>query len=332
MYQDSSAPTHFPEDADSASQKRSRSRSPRQRRGPHSAGDVVALRKTAVCHSSQTLGDACDAIIKASRTSVVVLGEDDTVKGVLTENDILAASMDGRGVDSNIASWLGCSFARLPECLVPSMTVKHDQPVIDAAQIMMREAEKDSGHSCHHVLVSRPGCDLYLLSALDIAMALIGDLGDTDEADAAHTKLASVMKPRDHMATCKLSDKLSEAFEIMLQEKQNMVLVLDADAHPGSQVHGVITAADALRSFSEIVHTDRITVASWLAALKPEEHPLAKDRCIAESNTLSDAAAKMLEYGNHHLIVLCKNQIEVAGVISALDITRALGHHGDMLF
>ena len=85
-----------------------------------------------------------------------------------------------------------------------------------------------------------------------------------DEADAAHTKLSSVMKPRDHMATCKLSDKLSEAFEIMLQEKQNMVLVMDSDAHPGSQVHGVITTADALRCFSEIVHIDRITVETLI--------------------------------------------------------------------
>lgn len=325
MFQESSAPAIFPETEEPMLAGRSRSRSPhRQSLTPHFVGDVVAQRKTVTCQSTQTLGDACDAMMKEGRTSAVILDEEGLVKGVLTENDILTAFMDGRGVGLSISSWLDSRYARLPESILPSMTLKHDQPLIEAARIMMKEAEKDSGHACHHVLVSKPGCKLYLLSALDIAMALIGDPGDMDEADTAHTKVSTVMKRRDHMASCKLSDKLSEACEIMLQEKQNMVLVMDADAHPGSQICGVITPADAMRTFSESVSSEDVTVGSWLSA-QPEE------RCIPEFKTLSDAATKMSESGTHHLIVLSKQANEVAGVISALDIARALGHHSDWL-
>eukprot|EP00440_Ansanella_granifera_P061821 gb/GFBE01067023.1/.p1 GENE.gb/GFBE01067023.1/~~gb/GFBE01067023.1/.p1 ORF type:complete len:321 (+),score=59.01 gb/GFBE01067023.1/:1-963(+) len=308
----------------------SRSRSPRhgcRHPAAHKVGEVVAQRKTAICHQSQTLGDACDIMISRGRTSAVVLDDNEEVKGVLTENDLLAALMDGSGRDLSIDLWLRGDQARLPECMLQAMTLLPSEPLVDAAKVMMAEAEKDSGHSCHHVLVSEPGHNVYLLSALDIARGLIGDPGDKDEAHAAHMKVTRAMKSRANMATCKLTDKLSEAYRIMSEARQNMVLVLDADAHPGSQVHGVITTADALRTFSESMDGST-TVDCWLRSLTPAEHPLARQRCVVESKTLSEAAAVMFETGVHHLIVLADNQVEVAGVISALDIACALGHEG----
>lgn len=296
---------------------------------PHQVGEVVAQRKTAVCRTSGTLGDACDIMIAKGRTSAVLLDDNEEVKGVLTENDFLSAVMDGTDRDLSISLWMSSGQARLPDCLVQTMCLLPGEPLIEAAKIMMNEAEKDSGHACHHVLISEPGHNMYLLSALDIAMALIGDPKTKDEAHAAHSKVSCAMKPRESMATCKLHDKLSEAYRIMFEARQNMVLVLDADAHPGSQVHGVITTADVLRSFSESLDGDNTTVHSWLQGLMPAEHPMASQRCIMETKTLSDAASLMRDIGTHHLIVLDKNQIEVAGVISALDIACALGHQSE---
>eukprot|EP00441_Pelagodinium_beii_P038943 CAMPEP_0197651620 /NCGR_PEP_ID=MMETSP1338-20131121/33339_1 /TAXON_ID=43686 ORGANISM="Pelagodinium beii, Strain RCC1491" /NCGR_SAMPLE_ID=MMETSP1338 /ASSEMBLY_ACC=CAM_ASM_000754 /LENGTH=300 /DNA_ID=CAMNT_0043226307 /DNA_START=136 /DNA_END=1038 /DNA_ORIENTATION=+ len=298
---------------------------------PHLVGEVVAQRKTAVCHTSGTLGDACDKMIAKGRTSAVLLDDKEEVKGVLTENDFLSAMMDGTGRDLSIDLWMGSGMARLPESLLQSMSLLPSEPLIDAAKIMMNEAEKDSGHACHHVLVHQPGHNMYLLSVLDIAMALIGDPKTRDEAHAAHTKVALAMKQRGDMATCKLDDKLSEAYRIMFESRQNMVLVLDADAdvHPGCQVQGVITTADVLRSFSESLDAETTTVHSWLQGLTASEHPMASQRCISETKSLSDAAAKMRSIDAHHLVVLAENQIELVGVISALDIACALGHQVD---
>jgi len=305
-----------------------RSRSP-QHRSRHSpaqrVGDVVAHCKTATCRNTDSLGDACDAMVAASRTSVVVLDENLQVKGVLTENDILAAVVSLTSQACSIDAWLRGDQARLPEGMVPSLTLSPEEDLQEAARVMCREAGKDSGHACHHVLIDEPGeAHCYLLSALDIAKALAGDTANQDEAHVADMEVRLAMKHQADMATCRLTDKLSDAYRIMFEARQNMALVLDADAHPSRQVRGVITAADALRTFSEYLDADKTTVDDWLRALTPAEHYLARQRIILESKCLSHAARKMSENNMHHLIVLCANE-EVTGVISALDVVRALG-------
>eukprot|EP00440_Ansanella_granifera_P056717 gb/GFBE01061475.1/.p1 GENE.gb/GFBE01061475.1/~~gb/GFBE01061475.1/.p1 ORF type:complete len:350 (+),score=59.45 gb/GFBE01061475.1/:1-1050(+) len=325
----------------SRSPARSRSREHRHHHHHHKhhrVGDIVAHRETAICQNTETLGDACDAMISTGRTAAVIVDRHGEVCGVLTENDLLAALNEGCDRDLSIDLWLRGGSARLPSCIVPSLTLTPKAALVDAAQIMATEAEKDSGFACHHLVVSHPPHKPRLLSALDIARGMIGDPKDRDEAHAAHKKVKRAMKTRDNMCICKLSDKLIDAYRVMCESRQNCVLVVeglgDVDGETlvspdqqGSHIHGVITAADALRTFSECQNGVHTTVAGWLRGLTAEEHPTAPQRSILETQKLSEAAELMTETGVHHLVVLGEHKRDVVGVLSALDIACALGSH-----
>eukprot|EP00933_Yihiella_yeosuensis_P080229 TRINITY_DN93634_c0_g1_i1.p1 TRINITY_DN93634_c0_g1~~TRINITY_DN93634_c0_g1_i1.p1 ORF type:complete len:352 (+),score=50.11 TRINITY_DN93634_c0_g1_i1:80-1135(+) len=330
---------------------RSRSRSPRDKKHQHAyehthvhephhhhkshrISDIVAQRETAFCSEEESLGDACDILVSSGRSAAVVLDKRGEPCGVLTENDMLAALMDGSSRDLSIDLWLRGGSARMPGYMLQTISPKAS--LLQAAEIMAQQAEKDSGYACHHLLVEpTPHHKPRLLSALDIARSIMGNLKDKDEAHAAQMKVKKAMKNRGNLAICRLGDKLSQAYRVMSESRQNCVLVVeglgDVDGEnlvsteqEGRHVHGCITAADALRTFSECQDGENTTVLGWLRGLTAEEHVTAPKRTINESKTLSEAAEHMTETGVHHLVVLGQKG-NITGVLSALDVVCALG-------
>eukprot|EP00931_Biecheleriopsis_adriatica_P028077 TRINITY_DN16793_c0_g1_i2.p1 TRINITY_DN16793_c0_g1~~TRINITY_DN16793_c0_g1_i2.p1 ORF type:complete len:359 (+),score=68.10 TRINITY_DN16793_c0_g1_i2:64-1077(+) len=283
----------------------------------HRVGELVAQRQTPLCPGDATMGDACDAMVEAGRTATVIVDKHGGVAGVLTENDMLAAVMDGTSRDLCVDLWLRSGSARLPSFMVPSLTLSHKVSLVEAADVMAAEAEKDSGFACHHVIVSHSHHKPRLLSALDVARGIIGDPKDKDEAHAAHMKVTEAMKRRADMTICKLSDKLIEAYRVMSESRQNCVLVV-------AGLGDVEGETDAVRTFSECQKPEHTTVAGWLRGLTAEEHATAPQRSILETQTLSEAAEIMNESGMHHLVVLAPSKGEVVGVLSALDVVCAL--------
>ena len=89
------------------------------------------------------------------------------VVGVITENDILAALMDGIDRDIQLDLWLRGGQARLPGCMVNALTMTPAMSLLKAAERMACQAEKDSGYACHHLLVSN-GSQPHLVSDLDV--------------------------------------------------------------------------------------------------------------------------------------------------------------------
>lgn len=302
----------------------------------HRVTEVVARHQTVFCSREDSLGDACDELVSSGRTAAVITDAHDKVKGVLTENDILAALLDGTPRDCKIDLWLRGGNARLPSFMTESLTVTPKTSVVEAAEVMRAYAEKDTGYACHHLLVAGDSHRPRLLSALDIVQSIISQSRDKAEAAAANMKVRQAMKSRSSIVVCKLSDKLSEAYRRMHESRQNCVLVVEGlgdfegeklvnELQLGQHIHGVVTAADALRTFSECQDGERCTVGGWLRGLTSAEHTTASQRSISAEASLAEAASMMTESGMHHLIVLAASRTEVVGVLSDLDIVCALG-------
>lgn len=313
--------------------------------------EIVARRETPSCAISQSLSDAVDAMVSAKRTAAVVLDEEQ-VQGVLTENDILAALVEGTEWECKIMDWLKGGYARLPGFLVPALTLSSSSSVVDAAAEMVTMVEDGMGFACHHLLVhSKAEAQPHrILSALDIARGMV-DLVLSEVEDeglecqsareASMFTVEQVMKERQTVSSCKLQDSMQQAFEVMYKSKQNCVLIVGEDFEDGDckievddltpeeeqwqkehgRVYGVITAADAVRAFSEHLRGNTSTVAGWLRGLA-KEHSRAS---VRSDVALSEAAETMAEHEVHHLLVLDANSGEVSGVLSALDVVCALG-------
>eukprot|EP00931_Biecheleriopsis_adriatica_P067586 TRINITY_DN41706_c0_g1_i1.p1 TRINITY_DN41706_c0_g1~~TRINITY_DN41706_c0_g1_i1.p1 ORF type:complete len:487 (-),score=108.74 TRINITY_DN41706_c0_g1_i1:192-1484(-) len=343
---------------------------------PVKLAEVVSQRDTATCSLMSTLGDAADALVASGRTAAVVADDNYKVRGVLTENDILAALLEGASKDCKLDAWLRGGHSRLPGFLVPASTLPSTSSLAEAAAVMatcFEEVIVGSGFACHHLLVRDPEADgnaegphrLRILSALDIARGMIDAVAaqaagapGSIESDAAvlasDMTVEMAMKQRAlGVASCKQSDTLWQAFQTMFESRQNCVIVVsgarpmqvrmdqnleEAAMDPAlltgeeeewqrehGKILGVITAADALRAFSESVRTQGVTVEGWLRGLLPdEEHKTPGQRSIPADASLSDAALAMAEANIHHLLVMSNSNQEIIGVISALDITRAL--------
>ncbi|CAE7269055.1 yop-1, partial [Symbiodinium pilosum] len=300
----------------------------------HLLGEVVLCTQT--CTISTTLGDACDLLIASGNTGTLVMDQGEVV-GVITENDILAALMDGIDRDIPLDLWLRGGKARLPGCMVNALTLTPAMSLQKAADRMAGQAEMDSGYACHHLLVSN-GSKPHLVSDLDVARSFITNLPKRSRDSAMSLQVKQAMKARENVATCRLSDKLIDAYRIMFESRQNCVLVVeglgDVDGEnvlnpedQGSHIHGVITVTDALRTFSECQSGDNTTVKGFLNGLTAAEHFTAPGRSIFDTWSLLEAAERMSELGIHHLVVLRERRAdekEIVGVLSALDIVCAL--------
>ncbi|CAE7241027.1 unnamed protein product [Symbiodinium pilosum] len=207
--------------------------------------EIVARRETATCSVTYTLTDAVDALVSTERTAAVVFDEDGRVQGVLTENDVLAALVEGIPWQCQISEWLKGSYARLPGFMVPALTLPATSPIAEAAAEMTSLAEDGIGFACHHMLVHSKNdgenSSLRILSALDIARGMIdtiaaravtgeGGMAADSVVTAADLTVEQAMKDRAGVCTCKLRDSLQKVFETMHDARQNCALIVSGGA------------------------------------------------------------------------------------------------------
>ncbi|CAE7544206.1 TBCD [Symbiodinium pilosum] len=233
------------------------------------------------------------------------------------------------------------------------MTLGAETPLVEAAKLMAEQA--GGKFSCHHLLVQvasgqqdasgRP-LKARLLSALDIANGMIEAAKSSVAAERALAlSVRHVMKPRTSVPTCASSQSVLEAFRLLSGSQQNCVLVTgekDEEASEEDNVNEdstrgaarsscqlinafglslrsasndvspvpieVVTPVDALLAFSEKITGEKRILRDWVRGVN-----------VDESTSLASAASMMACTGQHHLLV-------VLGVVSALDIVRALSH------
>ncbi|CAE7254180.1 unnamed protein product [Symbiodinium natans] len=304
-------------------------------------GSISASRPTAVCSPDDTLVAASDLLQSTGRTAAVIADDEQTVLGVLTENDMLLAFVEGTVSSCTVGQWLHGGEARLPNFLVPPLSLQPDMPLVEAAARMAVMTNGD--FACHHLLVD-PGDasrNVALLSALDIARGLLvaASAHASDEAmEVAKLAVTCAMKPRAQVPTCTLAESLGDALDLLHSSNQNCVLAIPTSTEdelekleePEGQgaehaiVGGAITPGDALRAMSERVNCRSLSLGKWLhkSGISPEH------RFVSSESSLADAAAIMCKAGIHHLLVEEPARSKIVGVISALDIVRALAATG----
>eukprot|EP00418_Pyrodinium_bahamense_P008971 CAMPEP_0179105942 /NCGR_PEP_ID=MMETSP0796-20121207/49226_1 /TAXON_ID=73915 /ORGANISM="Pyrodinium bahamense, Strain pbaha01" /LENGTH=354 /DNA_ID=CAMNT_0020803941 /DNA_START=91 /DNA_END=1155 /DNA_ORIENTATION=- len=307
----------------------------REPTGGMSVGTITGKKGLVMCSLRASLTDATDLLIGADRTAALVLDDDGTPVGVLTENDLLLAYVEGVHWECSVELWLHGKEARLPQNLLPALSIRTTATLGEAARQM--RAQRGGDQACHHLLVKdETDAVRGVLSALDVARALASLSSELEEMAPGHAGLSlhgagqsanslvaelvgdalveEAMKPRDALPACPLRAPLVEAFKEMASTKQNCVLIV---ANTGSRkhVHGIITPRDLLRAFAEHMPGDT-SAGRYLRGLQASMEP----RTIAPSAGLVDAAALMAASSLHHLVVREPGSSEVAGVLSALDI------------
>eukprot|EP00435_Cladocopium_sp_Y103_P001121 s4540_g1.t1 len=157
-------------------------------------GGISADRPTATCSPEHTLFEASELLQSTGRTAAVILDSEQSVLGVLTENDMLLAFIDG---------------ARLPSFLISPLTIRPDVPLVEAALRMATMVKGD--FACHHLLVCHAEEDsnhVQLLSALDIARGLLATSSIEvckEAAEVAQQSVDKVMKLRSEVPSCILA-------------------------------------------------------------------------------------------------------------------------------
>ncbi|CAE8648012.1 unnamed protein product [Polarella glacialis] len=373
---------------------------------PVTVADLVAQRETTICSEYDTLAMVCQSLVVTGRTAAVVMDiESGVVRGVLTENDALQAFVEHAPWDLTIGDWLRGGEARAPGFMVPALTLPPNATVAEAAACMEYMAQEGT-FSCHHLLVrtgpagpAKPDAEgkterqYRLLSVLDVAHGLI----DAAAAEAAQQKSGSasaaaalsvkdVMKPRNCVPICTLSDNLREAFQVLILARQNCAVVVTEDASSleplepkeskeqeggnlktaedkleekdgGSEeeilfgelrqeefeeqledraleeevkhsaaksrstICGTITTADVLRAYSDRLVGAGPALADWL----PGSRGSPAKRVVSVQASVRVAAAVMAKTGMHHLLVVEPESLDIVGVVSALDISCAIG-------
>lgn len=292
-------------------------------------GGISADRPTATCSPEHTLFEASELLQSTGRTAAVILDSEQSVLGVLTENDMLLAFIDGVSSTCTVSQWLHGGEARLPSFLISPLTLRPDVPLVEAALRMATMVKGD--FACHHLLVCHAEEDsnhVQLLSALDIARGLLATSSVDvckEAAEVAKQSVDKVMKLRSDVPSCALADSLGDALDTLHSAKQNCVLAIPSAGEGDAKlectvVGGAVTPADALRAISENVNCRNMSVAKWLhrSGISPE------DRFVCSDASLAEAAALMSKGGLHHLLVEEPSRSKIVGVLSALDIVRAI--------
>lgn len=325
-------------------------------RHPLTVGDVAAQRETPTCSVKGHLGDACVALIASSRTATVVM-EGKSVRGVLTENDILKAFVCGESWDCSIQAWLRGGDARLPGFLVPVLTLPPSATLAEAASVMAYHATKHTlSLACHHLLIrdAQPTVDMHataedaageqtrpvrLLSALDIAVGMMDAPASAHEDNNASDSVMAdltveeAMKALSRIPRCSVNKSVSDAFAVMVDSEQNCALVMGASEHQtlhargllgadGVPICGVITPSDTLLAVSggATRFCNHTSLGSWLCSLDTRFGA----RIIAADAHLKAATTHMASTGVHHLVVVAPGGTQVVGLLSALDIVCAV--------
>lgn len=284
---------------------------------PPVVGDVVGQRGTVVVLASATLLDAVDLLIMHDRTAAGIVGEDGSLLGVLTENDMALAYASGVPCGTPVHVWLESGYARAAPSELPELIVRPSTTLLEAAVRMRAHIESET--ACHHLVVCEEGGGFHgVLSSLDLARALCA------LRRVRGTTVSEVMKPRAELPWCSPSDNMREALRKMATVHQNCVLVT-GDPFTGQQVLGVVTPRDALRAYAEHAPVD-VELGHWLRGLQARWEP----RQVSAGAPVAEAAAVMTAGFVHHLVAVAADA-EVVGVVSSLDLARAINADEDLL-
>lgn len=282
---------------------------------PPVVGDIVGQRGTVVCLARASLSDAVDLLGVHDRTAAGIVDDRGDLQGLLTENDMVIAYGSDVPASTAVRSWLKSGFARLPGQELPEQTITPSTTLLDAAARMRAHINSES--SCHHLVVcDEEGKFHGVLSSLDLARAVCA------LQKLRGTAVSEVMKPRADVPTCSPSISFGEAVRMMSTMHQNCVLVVSDD----EEVLGIITPRDALRAFSEHVPLT-IDVGHWLRGVQSSWEA----RRVTSEAQVAEAAAAMAANFMHHLVVVAPGSSSVVGVVSALDMARALAADKDMI-
>jgi len=269
---------------------------------------------TEIAPRGTTLSKVADTLATSGRTSVVVeLSGEGLGLGLLTENDIMRAYIDGWARNYSIEGWM---MATETQRAAVHLQVPPSMPLTEAAALMLEAAEP--GRTCHHLVVrSITGGWLGVFSALDIARAIHGLSSELEVArtGADQMTVGKAMKPSIYVPRCKPTDSIRHALGTLDIFGQNAVLVVGEE----DDIQGLITPRCALRALAEGVPPD-CSVSSWLKGRKESEGP----REILLSAPLTEAAAMMTAHSLHHLLAVETLGGTVQGVISSLDLARGV--------
>ncbi|CAE8621304.1 unnamed protein product [Polarella glacialis] len=290
--------------------------------GP-TVGEVVTQydHLTAVCDIGATLRDAAQLLDRYDRTSAAVLMADaEGGVDLLTDEDIMRAYVEGLSGDASAESYLkGRTSATF-------LMVKSTTKLTEAASLMSGSAASGRNLArtpCHHLVVSYGTSAeqgwLGTFSALDVARGLcrLDTELDIAKVGADDVTVSKVMKPLSTLPMCKLSDTLKHAITLLLNSRQQAVLVFDENG----AYYGVITPRCAVQALARDVPGDS-GVAVWLRRMEAE-----MPRQVAPETALLEAAQVMTTYNVHHLVVkdpYAEPAAAPVGVLSSLDLARGM--------
>jgi len=293
---------------------------------PATVGNIVGQHGTVVCLGSSLLPDVADMLIASDRSAAAVVDDEGMLLGAITENDIVQAYVEG--IEWNYTATAGCVVAgvwlhsegaRCPRSLADALTVRATSSLCEAAERLRVLALGD--FACRHLIVrDELGKLRGILSALDLARALCSGGAGMEEVARriGAATVAEVMKPRAALPTCASGASLGQALRLMVEARQNCVLITDTEFCPGAQ--GVITPRDALRAFTEHISLD-VMVGHWLRGL----HSSLQPRIVPSDMRLVHAARIMANHSIHHLVVVSQVTDEIVGVMSSSDLAHAMG-------
>ncbi|CAE8700207.1 unnamed protein product [Polarella glacialis] len=280
--------------------------------------DIVDQQGTVVCPAASSMAFVAGMLISSGRTAALVVDEEESLVGAVTENDLLNAFVEGRCWDYPVDAWLRTGKARLRSSLVQMLTVLPSTALLEAA-VRLR-AQAIGYFASRHLLVrDEDGSLLGILSSLDLALAVcsLGKICDGLVRAIRGQKVGEVMKTRAILPTLPGSATLEQAFGTLMSSKQNCLLIADDKAG----VVDVITPRDVLRAFVERIPPSAVA-RSWLRGTQRSLQP----QMVQADTSLADAAAIMAANSIHHLVVMSPGSSDVViGMLSSSDLAHTLG-------
>jgi len=270
------------------------------------------------------LGDLARALAVTGRTALAVVkddGEGGSLVGLVSENDVMRAFLEGTAAETSISEWLSSGAARAPARFLRRLVVPPSASLREVAGKMVSNALAGDCAS-HHVVVQGGRNVLFgVISSHDLVQALCNSeaWGCLQRANvvAAGFTVEDVMKSRHRVFACAPSDTIKDALRALLVTQQNSVLVMhEADA----STFDLVTPRDMVKAFADGV-TANICIEEWIRGRGP-----GADRAIESTAQLDHAAAVMTKRKVDHLVVVQPDTREAVGSISSLDIllrTRA---------
>ncbi|MGE0868996.1 MAG: HPP family protein [Kofleriaceae bacterium] len=122
---------------------------------------------------------------------------------------------------------------------------------------------------------------------------------------------------------CGRSDLAVETIvQLMVTHEIGCLPIVDRDLH----IVGVVTKSDLVKQLDVMPREGSMLSHSYTAGDVMSSSPITLD----ERATISEAAAAMMRYGTHHVLVTSETRT-LAGVVSAKDIVNWVAEHDGLL-